>query len=239
LADTATVTGRGTRKVDGFSERWGLPLATSGDFSWPPAGTSTGHHRGLSHGHGHEDGVAPERARDQAIAHAAAVAGLTGVWLYQGLVPKLWRVDDGEVAIWRTLGLADSRSRRAVRVVGAAEVAIGRATVAGRRHRAVFLATAVAMPVLAIGAGAADRGSLTRAFNPVSLNWAAAALAVVAAATGDGLPRDVHPCAPHPIANPTWGTCRDLDLPGRARCRVRSAPPQAAVALRLLHGTSG
>jgi hypothetical protein len=52
LADTATVTGRGTLDVDGFSEEQGLPLATSGDFSWPPAETSTGHQRGLSHGHG-------------------------------------------------------------------------------------------------------------------------------------------------------------------------------------------
>jgi len=32
LADTATVTGRGTLDVDGFSEEQGLPLATSGDF---------------------------------------------------------------------------------------------------------------------------------------------------------------------------------------------------------------
>jgi len=155
-----------------------------------------------------EDGVAPERSRDQAIAHAAAVAGLAGVWLYQGLVPKLWRVDDGEVAIWRTLGLDDSRSRRTVRAVGAAEVAIGLATVAGRRHRAVFIATAVAMPVLAIGAGAADRGSLTRAFNPVSLNWAAAALAVVAAAIGDGLPSGRTPLRAAPDRQPDVG-----DLP--------------------------
>jgi len=39
------------------SQRWGHPLATSGDFPWPPAGTSHGHHWGLSHGHGHDGGV--------------------------------------------------------------------------------------------------------------------------------------------------------------------------------------
>ncbi|MDP8931543.1 MAG: hypothetical protein M3O70_23985, partial [Actinomycetota bacterium] len=32
--------------------QWGPSLATSGDLTWPPAGTSLGHHRGLSHGHG-------------------------------------------------------------------------------------------------------------------------------------------------------------------------------------------
>ena len=39
------------------SEGWGLLLATSGDFSWPPVGTSTGHQWGLSHGHGQTFGA--------------------------------------------------------------------------------------------------------------------------------------------------------------------------------------
>lgn len=155
-----------------------------------------------------EDGVAPERSRDQAIAHAAAVAGLAGVWLYQGLVPKLWRVDAGEVAIWRSFGLGGSAAGKVVRAVGAAEVAVGLATIVGRRRRVVFLATAAAMPVLAAGAGAADRASLTRAFNPVSLNWAVAALAVVAAATADGLPSGRTPLRAAPDRQPDVG-----DLP--------------------------
>ena len=36
-----------------LSEGWGLLLATSGDFCWPPVGPSSGHQWGLSHGHGH------------------------------------------------------------------------------------------------------------------------------------------------------------------------------------------
>jgi hypothetical protein len=38
-----------------------------------------------------EDGIPPERSRDQALAHAMAVAGLVGVFAYQGLVPKVWK----------------------------------------------------------------------------------------------------------------------------------------------------
>ena len=38
-----------------LNEGRGLLLATSGDFSWPPVGTSVGHQRILSHGHGHQD----------------------------------------------------------------------------------------------------------------------------------------------------------------------------------------
>ena len=44
LASTATVTGQGAPQVDGS--------VRGGDFSWPPAGTSDGHQRGLSRGHG-------------------------------------------------------------------------------------------------------------------------------------------------------------------------------------------
>lgn len=152
-----------------------------------------------------EDGVAPERSRDQAVAHAAAVAGLAGVWLYQGLVPKLWKADAGEVAIWRGLGLGPSAARVAVRAVGVVEVALGLATIAGRRRKALFAVTAAAMPALVVGAGVTDRSSLTRAFNPVSLNWAVAALAVVALATGDGLPSGRTPLRAAPDRQPDVG----------------------------------
>jgi hypothetical protein len=152
-----------------------------------------------------EEGIAPERSRDQAIAHASAVAGLAGVWLYQGLVPKLWRVDRAEVAIWRRLGMDERRSRRTVRAVGAVEVLAGVATVLARRRRGVFLATAAAMPALAASAAATDPSSLTRAFNPVSLNWAVAALAAVAATTTDALPSGRRPLRTAPDRQPDVG----------------------------------
>jgi len=152
-----------------------------------------------------EDGVAPERSRDQAVAHAAAVAGITGVWLYQGAVPKLWRTDAGEVAIWRALGLSGDGARRAVRAAGAAELGLAALTVLGRRSRVVSAATALAMPALVVAAGGADRTSLTRAFNPVSLNLAVAALAVVALVTGDGLPSGRTPLRSAPDHQPPVG----------------------------------
>ena len=65
-----------------------------------------------------EEAVVPEYSRDQALAHAAAVAGLAGVWLYQGLVPKLLRADSGEVAMWRGLGFDQRSALRTVRAVG-------------------------------------------------------------------------------------------------------------------------
>jgi hypothetical protein len=74
-------------------------------------------------------------SRHQTAAHGIAVAGLAGVFAYQGVVPKLWKRDPGEVAIWQGLGLAERRATRMVLVTGAAEATFAVVTVAERNHR--------------------------------------------------------------------------------------------------------
>ena len=130
---------------------------------------------------------------------------MSGVWLYQGLVPKLWKVDAGEVALWQRVGLSRPAARTAVRTSGAAEVAFAIITIAGARRRWPFAATAVAMPLVAAGAAKADRRVLTGAFNPASLNWAMTALAVVALATTDGRPSGRRPLRAAPDTQPDVG----------------------------------
>jgi hypothetical protein len=153
-----------------------------------------------------EIGTPPERSRDQAITHATAVAGLAGVWLYQGLVPKLWKVDDGEVALWRqALGLNNAEARAAVRVAGAAEIVFGLVTLAKADRKWPFVSTAALMPVLAASAFKTDRRAFSRAFNPASLNWAVAALAVVAVASHDGRPSGRTPLRSAPDRQPDVG----------------------------------
>jgi hypothetical protein len=150
-----------------------------------------------------EEGTPPERSRDLAVAHAAAVGGLAGIWLYQGLVPKLLRADADEVAMWRgALGLSDAGARRAARAAGLVELGMATVTVARRDTRWPFAAAAIAMPALAIGAAVGDRRVLTRAFNPVSLNLACAALAVVAFATAEGRPSGRTPLRAAPDRQP-------------------------------------
>jgi DoxX-like family len=140
-----------------------------------------------------ENGTLPEQARNQTIAHASAVAGLAGVFAYQGLVPKLWKLDQGEVAIWQGLGLPRDHAKRVVRAVGAVEAGFAVATVAPANKRWPFVVALAAMPTLAIGAAKADRSILTNAFNPASLGIAVAALAGVALATTDGRPSGRRP----------------------------------------------
>jgi hypothetical protein len=125
------------------------------------------------------------------VAHAVAVAGLAGVWVYQGLVPKLWKADAAEVHFWRqAFGLDPRSARRMVRASGVAEIAMGVLVAVGshRRRRAAHLASLVAMPALTVPVAVVDPDQLTRAFNPASLSWATAALAAIALITGDDRP---------------------------------------------------
>lgn len=149
-----------------------------------------------------EDGTPPERSRDQAIGHAAAVVGLAGVFAYQGLVPKLWKVDDSETAIWCGLGLTQPAARRVVRVVGAVEAGFAVVTIVAADKRWPFAVSIAAMPALAIGAAKSDRSILTKAFNPGSLGVAVVALAGVALATRSGRPSGRRPLRQAPDTQP-------------------------------------
>ena len=149
-----------------------------------------------------EDGTPPERTRNQAIAHAIAVGGLAGVFAYQGLVPKVWKLDGGEVAIWQGLGLPHRRATRVVRGVAAVEAAFAVATVARSNKRWPFVIALAAMPTLAIGAAKADRSILTKAFNPASLGLAVASLASVTLATKEGRPSGLRPLRRAPDRQP-------------------------------------
>lgn len=149
-----------------------------------------------------EEGIPPEHSRDQAIAHATAVAGLVGVFAYQGLVPKLWKVDQDEIAIWQGLGVSRTRARKVVRTVGAVEAGFALAAAARSGKRWPFVIAMTAMPTLAIGAAKSDRSILTRAFNPGSLGIAVAALAGVALVTRDGRPSGRRPLRTAPDLQP-------------------------------------
>jgi hypothetical protein len=149
-----------------------------------------------------EDGIPPEHARNQAVAHAVAVGGLAGVFAYQGVVPKVWKLGTGEVSIWEGLGLPHRQATRVVRGVGAIEAAFAVVTVARSNKRWPFVIALAAMPTLGIGAAKADRSILTKAFNPGSLGLAVAALAGVALATNEGRPSGRRPLRSAPDRQP-------------------------------------
>ena len=152
------------------------------------------------------------------MVHATAVAGLAGVFAYQGLVPKLWKLDGGEVAIWRNLGLSEPGAELAVRTAGAVETAFAAVTIARSNERWPFAIAIAAMPALAFGAGTGDRRVLTKAFNPASLGIAVVALGTIALLTTE---RRTQRRSPAPRAAPAatggWGA------PGASGSRDRGA----------------
>jgi hypothetical protein len=125
-------------------------------------------------------------ARQQAAAHTIAVAGLAGVFAYQGLVPKVWKTDPSEVALWEAHGVPRLRATQIVRAVGAVEATFGIMTVARRNQRWPFVIALAAMPAVALAATTTDRSLVSKNFSPVSFGLAVIALAGVALATSRG-----------------------------------------------------
>ena len=128
-------------------------------------------------------------ARHQDAAHAIAVAGLAGVFAYQGLVPKLWKTDPGEVALWEAYGVPRPRATQIVRAVGVAEATFGIVTLARQNQRWPFVIALAGMPAVAVAATTTDRSLASKNFSPISLGLAVVALAGVALATTPGASR--------------------------------------------------
>jgi hypothetical protein len=125
-------------------------------------------------------------ARRRDAAHAIAVAGLAGVFAYQGLVPKVWKPDPGEVALWEAYGVPQPRATQIVRAVGVVEATFGFATLVRQNQRWPFMVALVTTPAVFVAAAMTDRSLPTRTFNPVSLGLAVVALAGVGLATTRG-----------------------------------------------------
>jgi len=149
-----------------------------------------------------EEGTPPERARNQAVAHASAVTALAGAWLYHGLVPKLLAPDPMEAEMVRRSGVAAARVGLFVKLMGVGEAALGAWMVARPRSRAPFALSLAGITGLTVGAWRADRRVFTKAFNPVSINLALFALGVVALSTAEGLPSGRTPLRSSPDVQP-------------------------------------
>ncbi len=135
-----------------------------------------------------EKGIAPERSRNQTIAHAIAVVTLAFSWIYHGVVPKMLRPGAGEAELLEATGLGLGNVTLTLVLIGLAEVGLGVATLRWWRSRWPFLFTLGAMPLLVLGALAGDPLVLARPFNPLTLNLGLMALAATALLTRDDLP---------------------------------------------------
>jgi DoxX-like family len=134
-----------------------------------------------------EEGIQPESSRDRAMIYAVSRGSMAFIWLYHGLVPKLFYHDRIELDLLSRI-VPFQRLHAAVTLAGVVEVTFAFLLVwLWRRTWPLWLTLVlmvVGIPVVAISAPE----YLTAAFNPVTLNISLAMLALIAIIARRNLP---------------------------------------------------
>jgi len=140
-----------------------------------------------------DDGVPPEVSRKLELAHTTATLGLFAVWFYQGLVPKVLMVDQGELDVWIHFGLSTQQATVVTVVGGVLEMIFAILLLVFRNRRWPFVITILAMAGLLAGVLRVDPAIAGAAYNPVGVNIAMIALAIVALVSMPDRPTTDHP----------------------------------------------
>lgn len=123
-----------------------------------------------------ERGTAPETSLACALVHAIGRGAVAFAWLWHGLVPKILAPSPDEMAL-----VADAGGNAAMLpYLGAAEAALGIATLFFHRARWPLAAALVLMPAALVAVAVASPRALFGAFGPVTTNLLVAALAAAA-----------------------------------------------------------
>lgn len=119
-------------------------------------------------------------SKAEAAALSVCRVSLAFIWIYQGVVPKLLGPHADEIAMDMALGVTHAQAVVIARIAGVAEIAIGLAILLLPRREWPLWLTLAAMIGLGGYAALAVPRLLIGAFNPVTINVAMAALALVA-----------------------------------------------------------
>ncbi len=118
--------------------------------------------------------------RDSRLASLVCRFAVAFVWIYQGLVPKLLGPHEDELAMNLALGISPAQATLVSYVAGSLEIALGVLVLILHRQRWPLWLSIILMGLLLAYAAVATPGLLAAAFNPVTINVAVAALALVA-----------------------------------------------------------
>ncbi len=131
-----------------------------------------------------EKGWQPELVIAMAAIHLAAITALAGIWLYEGVVPKLLHDSSTELGMLAGIGLTSSAQSFALHLLGWSEAAVAAVLVACRHSRAVIAVQAACMLLLSACGAVLRPELLSEPFNPLTTTIpllmlsAAAAIAV-------------------------------------------------------------
>ena len=150
-----------------------------------------------------ECGIDPEAALRQTLTHGASRLALAAIFAYQGLVPKLLARDPDELTMLRNAGVPGGWQAPALALAGWAELGFALALLLCSKSRLPALVTVVMMAAATVGVGLYSPAYLRAAFNPVALNLAVAALAVVDLLNLRNLPSAAHCRRTPPAGQPS------------------------------------
>ncbi len=126
-----------------------------------------------------EDGIDPRQAMQQTLVHGVARVALALIFAYHGLVPKLLGHHPDEIAMLRAVGIPIDLVGVALTGLGIAELVVALCLLCFW-HRPSPLLLCIGLMLLAtIGVAVSSPRYLGAAFNPISLNFAVACLAVI------------------------------------------------------------
>ena len=135
-----------------------------------------------------EGGIDPGSSGRLALVHGLARVGIAVIFAWHGLVPKLLGPDATEIRLMSDLGVPAGDTVGALRVMGAAEIALAIALLA-TWHRAGLAWLALGFAVVATAVTAlASPGAIGGAFTPVTLSLGLGLLAAIDLLTLDGIP---------------------------------------------------
>jgi hypothetical protein len=135
-----------------------------------------------------EKGVLPEAYREKTFTYALSRLTIAFIWFYHGLVPKLINRNQDELKMLGDAGIARSELLGALSLIGYMEICLALLLIIFWKSRWPLWFTLTSMLLATLGVAITSPSYLTGAFNPLTLNLAVAALAVVGLLNGTSLP---------------------------------------------------
>ncbi len=124
--------------------------------------------------------------------YSVARVTLAFIWIYQGVVPKLLFRDTGELNILQDAHIFPGYEAVILSLIGIGEIVFGLLLLVFWRSRFLLWLTILALAVLGTGALFSQPRVFVAPFNPLTLNAALAALALIGLLVARDLPTSRH-----------------------------------------------
>jgi len=135
-----------------------------------------------------EQDVSPEVSRNQTLIYSLSRLAVAFIWLYHGLIPKILYRSPDELAMLSATGMPASSVLTLTLLAGWLEIAFALLFLIFWRARWPLWLTIFALVAATLGVGISSPAYLHKAFDPLTLNLAVAALAACGLLAGTNLP---------------------------------------------------